>query len=276
MGHRLSERQPDETAEDFVVRRAASKNRRQIFKRIYRQYFAWQSLRETGDVSDVLTIEGVDYYLGDLLTGLDALPPQQRKAFELICLRGFTESAATKEILPNSKWSTPVQQYSDDALEKMISAYDAKQAGTWDPSLIKRRHIRKKPVAITATKKAPRHRWNWAETSEDNEALAEYIKKITGMDITGAQVKAVSFLRKEWYHTPDAEAIRQRRKDEREAKKAKFAYETPEQREARMASLRALAKHQRAVDKANALQEEMKKLRVEAGLDPETGEPVAK
>lgn len=276
MGHRLPERQTDETDEGFAARRATSKQRRQTFKRIYRQYFAWQSLRETGDVDDVITIEGVDYYLGDLLTGLDVLPPQQRKAFELICLRGYTESAATKEILPNSKWSTPVQQYSDDALEKMISAYDAKQAGTWDPSVVKRRQTRKKPVA-TATKNTDlkqQHRWNWAETSEDHEALAEYINKITGLDVTASQVKAVSFLRKEWYHSPEAEATRQRRKEDREAEKAKFAYETPEQREARMAASRVLSKHQRAMDKANGLLEEMKKLRVEAGLDPETGEPV--
>lgn len=57
----------------------------------------------------------------------------------MICLHGYTESAATAILLPNSRWSTPVQQYSDDGLKKMIIAYDAKQDGTWDPTVARRK-----------------------------------------------------------------------------------------------------------------------------------------
>lgn len=70
---------------------------------------------------------GEEIYLNDLMMGIDSLPPQQRRAFELICLEGWTETDATKEILPGSKWSTPVQQYADAGLQRMIAAYDQYQ-----------------------------------------------------------------------------------------------------------------------------------------------------
>lgn len=127
MGRRLPDFDPGKDG-DY----ASSKRRMQVFKRIYQHYFHWASLRETGEVDDVLAIEGEEIYFGDLMVGIDILPPRQRQAFELICLRGYTESAATAILLPNSRWSTPVQQYSDDGLKKMIAAYDAKQNGTWD------------------------------------------------------------------------------------------------------------------------------------------------
>ena len=125
-------REPGETDEEFAARRATSKRRLQIAKRLYQSYFLWKSLRESGEVEDVITIEGEDWFLGDLLVGLDTLPRQQRNAFTLICLRNYTESAATAIILPNSRWTTPTQEYSDEGLRKMLAAYDAVQAGTWD------------------------------------------------------------------------------------------------------------------------------------------------
>lgn len=76
---------------------------------------------------------GEDIYVGDLLVGLDTLPKRQRQAFELICLRQYTETAARDVLLPNSHSSTPVQQYADSGLARMVSAYDAKQAGQWPP-----------------------------------------------------------------------------------------------------------------------------------------------
>lgn len=120
-----------------------SKRRIQLFKRVYQNYHHWCSLRETGEVDDVLTVDGEEIYLGDLMTGIDTLPLRQRQAFELICLQGYTESAATAILLPNSRWSTPVQQYSDDGLKKMVIAYDAKQSGTWDPAAARQKRRRK-------------------------------------------------------------------------------------------------------------------------------------
>lgn len=145
MGRRLPSFDPERDG-DYVT----SKRRIQLFKRVYQHYFHWRSLRETGEIDDVLTVDGEEIYLGDLMTGIDILPLRQRQAFELICLRGYTESAATAILLPNSRWSTPVQQYSDDGLKKMILAYDAKQAGTWDPSAARRK--RRKPCEDTPEK----------------------------------------------------------------------------------------------------------------------------
>lgn len=281
MGRRLPEpieREPHESDEEYAARLAKSKRRIQTFKRIYQQYYHWKSLREAGDVGDVLQIEGNDYYIGDLMAGIETLPRRQRQAFELICLQGYTESAATAILLPNSRWSTPVQQYSDDGLKKMVAAYDAVQAGVWDRfAVTRRRPSKKKGSQVTATVETNQdsRKWDWSSWSEDHEALAAYINTETGLDITPAQVKAVSFLRKPWYASPEQVAERQRRTDEREAEKAKFAYETPDQRKKRFAANRALKSQERALAQAQKLLDEVKKLRTEAGLDPETGEPVA-
>lgn len=296
-------RQDGETDEEFTAREQFSKRRLQIFKRIYQHYYHWRSLRETGEVGDVIVVEGVDYYLGDLLIGLPTLPAQQRKAFELICLHGYTENAATAIVLPKSKWSTPVQQYSDDGLRKMVEAYDAKQAGTWDPVAAKQKRRRKKEDVMTTTEAAPEvpaqtpesapaasaqpvvepeteHKsragyWDWTTWSEDHESLAKYINDATGLGIAPAQVKAVSFLRKEWYHSPAQVQARQQRADKRKAAEAKFAYETPEQRQARFAAARVLKQQEAATKKAQELADDVKRLRIEAGLDPETGDPIA-
>lgn len=89
---------------------------------------------EDRGIPDVMTSpEGEDIFLGDLMVGIDTLPRRQRQAFELICLQGYTETAARDELLPNSVSSTPVQQYADSALVRMVSAYDAKQRGFWFP-----------------------------------------------------------------------------------------------------------------------------------------------
>jgi hypothetical protein len=63
-------------------------------------------------------------YLNDLMVGIDSLPPQQKRAFTLICRWGYTEKDATAIILPGSEWSTPCQQYADSGLLRMVKAYD--------------------------------------------------------------------------------------------------------------------------------------------------------
>lgn len=111
------------------------KRRLQVFKRAYQHMSHWQALMEDRGMPDIITDEvtGEDIYLGDLMVGIDSLPPRQRQAFILICLNGYTETAARDELLPNSKSSTPVQQYADSGLVRMVEAYDAKQAGHWPP-----------------------------------------------------------------------------------------------------------------------------------------------
>lgn len=110
------------------------KRRLQWFKRTYQHLEHFRSLLESGAMAMpgiITTPEGEEIYLSDMLCGLNDLPPRQREAFTLICLQGYTETAATKVMLPNSRWSTPVQQYADTALARMVAAYDKKQLGLW-------------------------------------------------------------------------------------------------------------------------------------------------
>jgi len=110
---------------------APDKRRLAVFKRIYQHMPHWREQILTGSMDSILTIpetgEEVDFY--DLLVGLDDLSPRQREAFELICLQGFTETAAAKVMLPNSKWSTTAQQHLNAALERMVAKYDEHQSG---------------------------------------------------------------------------------------------------------------------------------------------------
>ena len=106
MGRRLPdpiERDRDESDEEFAARLAKSKRRLQIFKRHLQQYYHWQSLREAGEVEDVITDRRRRLLPRRPLTGIDTLPRRQRQAFELICMRGYTESAATAILFPNSR-----------------------------------------------------------------------------------------------------------------------------------------------------------------------------
>jgi hypothetical protein len=107
------------------------KRRTQQIKRIYQHLEHFRALLEAGhmEMPGVVTIPetGEEIYLNDLMVGIESLPRQQRRAFDLICLQGWTETDATKEILPGSRWSTPVQQYADTALARMIAAYDQYQ-----------------------------------------------------------------------------------------------------------------------------------------------------
>jgi hypothetical protein len=111
------------------------KRRLQVFKRVFQHLEHWQALMEDRGMGSVITDPetGEDIYIADLLVGLDSLPPRQRQAFELICLKGYTETAARDVLLPNSKSSTPVQQYADSGLVRVVQAYDLYQRGEWPP-----------------------------------------------------------------------------------------------------------------------------------------------
>lgn len=296
MGRRLPdpiEREEGETDEEFEERRRLSKRRLQLFKRVYQSYYRWESLREMGEMDDVLALDGDEFYLGDMLTGIDTLPKRQREAFELICLEGYTESETRDVLLPNSTWSTPVQQYSDDGLKKMVIAYDAKQAGTWDPvaAMSRKRAVasKKEEVKVTVVdapevpeekpsdKPAGRVRtadhWDFTKWSDSHESLANFINEKTALGITPAQVKAVSFLRQEWYNSPETIAERERVREERRIAKDKYAHETPEQRRKRQEAARKLKSMERAAQRVRELQDQVRQLRIEAGLNPDTGEP---
>jgi hypothetical protein len=126
------------------------KRRRQVFKRCYQNMEHWRALQEDRGMDLIITDEktGEDIYFHDLMVGIDSLPPRQRQAFERICLRGYTETAARDEMLPHSTSSTPVQQYADSGLARMVHAYDLKQIGMWPPTEEPKAPPRKKKKSI--------------------------------------------------------------------------------------------------------------------------------
>jgi hypothetical protein len=123
------------------------KRRLQLFKRCYQHLEHFNALIETGEMElpgivtiydEILPTEEI--YLPDMMVGIQSLPDRQRQAFELICLQGFTERACTDIMFsPESEWTTPVQQYADTALARMVQAYDDKQAGVWIPRVYVKR-----------------------------------------------------------------------------------------------------------------------------------------
>jgi hypothetical protein len=166
------------------------KRRRQVFKRIYQNMEHWKALREDRGMASVITDEltGEDIDLGDLLVGLLYLPRRQREAFELICLKGYTETAARDELLPNSKSSTPVQQYADSGLISMIDAYDLKQIGKWPPAAkpkpVRKKTTRRRKEVATPTL-APIHP---LLKKHLDEARADILAQIEGLKVALKQV----------------------------------------------------------------------------------------
>lgn len=126
------------------------KRRRAVFKNIYRQYEVWEALIEKeGPEKSVLEVDGEDIHFYDLMAGIETLPPRQREAFQLNVLEGLSEWQAAKIMLPGTRWSTPVQQYSKSALIRMIAAYDRVQTkeGRAEQILLNEKATKKKARA---------------------------------------------------------------------------------------------------------------------------------
>jgi hypothetical protein len=107
------------------------KRRQAVFRRLYQFMPHWREQIIAGTMTDIIMDpdSGEEIFYGDLLVGLGTLPPRQKEAFTLICMQGYTETAAAKIMLPNSKWSTTVQQHVNAALERMVARYDEQQSG---------------------------------------------------------------------------------------------------------------------------------------------------
>lgn len=123
-----------------------AKRRVALWKRMYSQYEHWASLVESHQIY-YITLEGEEIYFYDVMVGLDTLPPRQRLAFDLHVLQGYSEQAAAQVMFPGSKWSTPVQQYSNIALQKMIEAHDNYQHGIVPADYVERGSVKKKAAA---------------------------------------------------------------------------------------------------------------------------------
>ena len=105
------------------------KRRRQLFKNVYITYREWEAQIVDHGTEPFLSIGSEEIFFYDLMAGYDALPPRQREAFDYHLLQGMTEGEAARIMFPGSQWSTPVQQYMNSALDRMIKAYDDVQEG---------------------------------------------------------------------------------------------------------------------------------------------------
>lgn len=107
------------------------RRRKALFRNVFRNYVVWGQLIENeGPIRSIITVDGedIDYY--DLMVGYKELPPRQKQAFTLQLLQGYTEKQASQIMFPESKRATSVQQYSSNALDRMIEAYDRVQTRT--------------------------------------------------------------------------------------------------------------------------------------------------
>jgi hypothetical protein len=164
-----------------------TKRRLQIAKRLFQHLQHFQSLLESGemDLPGIVTIPetGEEIYLADMMVGIDSLPPRQREAFELICLGGWTETDATKVMLPGSKWSTPcldgsTKFWTMDGVKTLCEVAGTEQKvlgvnGTWTVAdirsfghqrlyeLVVARGFRQKSIFATAE-----HRWLHPDLTE--------------------------------------------------------------------------------------------------------------
>lgn len=117
MGRRKYERTPEQ--EHWLLRR-------KTLERILKNYATWRALYETeGEAVSVISAHGDEWHIFDVLDGLDELPPRQLEAIVLTCLEGRSELEAAK-IMGFKKWSTPVQQYRNLGLNKLLAMHDKK------------------------------------------------------------------------------------------------------------------------------------------------------
>lgn len=167
-----------------------AKRRIAVFRRLYQFMPHWREQIVAGTMTDIILDpeSGEEIFYGDLLVGLDTLPPRQREAFTLICMQGYTETAAAKIMLPNSKWSTTVQQHVNAALERMVARYDEQQSGV--RQLIKkwRTVMSLHPLLETHLKDAAKEARKaiLSELEQLKAALAQVDQLMKGGDLSGA------------------------------------------------------------------------------------------
>ena len=124
------------------------KRRCLLLERILRQYQQWQALYEDEGIA-TLTIYGEEWHFLDLLNGMNTLPPRQKLALWLIVIEDRKEVDVAR-MMNFSRWSTPVQQYKNIALWKLLKYHDGK--GEWHG----RRSTRNRLVTRTRTRAAYR------------------------------------------------------------------------------------------------------------------------
>jgi hypothetical protein len=97
------------------------KDERKQFARLLKNYASWVSLIESDGGPHTITLpSGQEIHYLDILDGFAILPERQRQAVWLMCVQDLSE-AETAKIMGFLNWPTPVQQYKNYGLAKLIA-----------------------------------------------------------------------------------------------------------------------------------------------------------
>jgi DNA-directed RNA polymerase specialized sigma24 family protein len=102
---------------------AEYKAKRSQFARILKNFATWQSLVESAGLHTI-TVKGEDYHYLDILEAFSVLPPRQREAVWLMCVEDLSEVDVAKK-MGFTTWPTPVQQYKNYGLGRMMEFMEA-------------------------------------------------------------------------------------------------------------------------------------------------------
>jgi len=99
------------------------KAKRSLFARVLKNFASWKSLVELEGLHTI-TVRGEEFHYMDIEAAFDILPPRQREAVWLMCVEDLPE-ADVAERMGFRTWPTPVQQYKNYGLGRMMEFLDA-------------------------------------------------------------------------------------------------------------------------------------------------------
>ena len=112
-------------ARSFVNETDPIRRKMKILKEILKNYEQWKVLVEEHGVLS-LSIDGDEYHFHDILEGIERLPPRQREALWKLCIENKKEVEVARE-MGFTRWSTPVQQYRNHGLFKLVKWHEEKK-----------------------------------------------------------------------------------------------------------------------------------------------------
>lgn len=117
------------------------KEKRKTFSRVLKNYAAWKSLVESEGLFSIKLRDGEELHYMDILEGFKVLPPRQRQAVWLMCVEDKSE-VEVAEIMGFQSWPTPVQQYKNIGLARLIKYQEATVAEKLEMQRKAQRHNR--------------------------------------------------------------------------------------------------------------------------------------
>lgn len=102
---------------------AQFKEKRRVFAKVLKNFAKWMSLVESEGLFTI-TVEGEEMHYMDVLNSFEVVPTRQRQAVWLMCIEDRSEQDVAK-IMGFTSWPTPVQQYKNLGLSRMMRFLNA-------------------------------------------------------------------------------------------------------------------------------------------------------